>query len=176
MSVNQITALKRTENGKKTRNQGFIPAVVYGRGITTETIKLDKNLLVNILKKCGEKAKLNLVIDEESRVAIIKDIDKKPITNEILHMDLQLVDNEEIVRWDIPIVYEGKEQLEAKRFLLVVNEPQIEVVGKVKDIPDSITVDIRQKNRNDIITIEDLNLHPEVSPIKPNETIVSVIK
>ncbi|WP_341876317.1 hypothetical protein [Defluviitalea saccharophila] len=40
MAVNQIVAMKRTENGKKTRSQGFVPTVVYGKGITTETIKL----------------------------------------------------------------------------------------------------------------------------------------
>lgn len=176
MAVNQIVAMKRTEKGKKTRSEGFVPAVVYGKGITTETIKLDRIILCSILKKCGEKAKLKLIMDEQSKVAIVKDIDKKPITNEMLHVDLQLVDDGETVRWDIPIVYSGKEHLEAKHLLLIVNEPQIEVTGKVENIPDTITVDISNKDAGDTITIEDLNLNPKLKPSKPYNTILSVIK
>jgi large subunit ribosomal protein L25 len=85
-------AQTRTDFGKgaarQLRRAGRIPAVVYGAG-TTSHVSLDAHDLVQALKKKG--VVLDITIDGTSVATVARDIQKDPVRNEIEHVDLLVI-------------------------------------------------------------------------------------
>lgn len=171
-----LTAIQRTEKGKVVRKTGFIPGVIYGKDISSRPVKFSKNHLTRIVKDQGTRAKVHLLLQDEKRQGIIKDVHIDPMTNELCHVDIQLVEKGQKVHWQIPIVFKGREHLESKRLLLDINLDQIEVTGPVDAIPDIIEFDLRTKQFNDAITVGDLDINPDIKVLNPPHTILAVIK
>lgn len=176
MSIATLNATVRNKKGIKTRQQGFIPAVIYGCGIENQPINLHQKGLINILNQHGERTRVNLNLDGKKEIGIIKAVDTHPVTSAIQHIDIQIVDKSEKVNWEIPIIFLGRELLKMKRLLLQVGSSQIKVNGQVDAIPDMIEVDISNKNANDTITIADLNLSSKIRAVKPSDTVLAIIK
>ncbi len=176
MSVATVNATVRNGKAKKSRKEGFIPAVVYGRGVESTPIQFYNKEIIKVIKENGSRTTVRIKIGEEVKIGIIKDIHFDPVTSEMQHLDIQLVDQDEVVNWEIPITFSGREQLKLKRLFLETNLSQIKVTGKVSDIPDFINIDVGEKEPNTDITIADLNLDPAVKTLRPADTILAVVK
>ena len=72
---------------KKLRNDGIIPAIVYGNDIDTVSISIKKADLLKVIKNAGRNGVLSLNLDEKSKNVILRDYQSDPVTNEILHVD-----------------------------------------------------------------------------------------
>ncbi|MBM7582936.1 large subunit ribosomal protein L25 [Caldicoprobacter guelmensis] len=175
MRVATLTALPRNEKGKKARREGFIPGVVYGREIKSLSVKFIKRDFLKVLKEYGERPRVKLLLDNQERMALVKDIDKEPITGEILHVDLQLVAAGQKITCDIPIKFIGREKLKSKGLILQVNIDSINVTGEASIIPEHFVVDVGDKNEGDAVTIQDLNIHPEIQITDPPEDAIAVV-
>ncbi|MEA4988034.1 MAG: 50S ribosomal protein L25 [Anaerovorax sp.] len=176
MSIATLNASIRNEKAKKSRKEGFVPAVVYGKGVPSTPIQFHNKDIIKVIKENGSRTTVKIKLDAETKVGIIKDVHVDPVTSEMQHLDIQLVDRDEIVNWEIPITFSGREQLKLKRLFLETNLSQIKVTGKVSDIPDFINVDVGEKNANEDITIADLNLDSTVKSSRPMDTILAVVK
>ena len=176
MAIPILTATKRNEKVKKTRKEGYTPAVIYGKSIQSTPIKFETATIVKLLKENGERTRIQLKVDDEIRIGIIKSVDTDSLTSEIQHLDIQVVEKNETVNWEIPILFVGKETLAPKRLLLQVSLSQIKVTGAASEIPDFITIDVSDKVADTFITIANLNLPAEIKTIKPLDTILAIIK
>jgi len=176
MSVATLNATVRSGKAKKSRREGFVPAVVYGRGVESTPIQFGNKDIVKVIKENGSRTTVRIKIGEEMKIGIIKDIHFDPVTSEMQHLDIQLVDKDEIVNWEIPITFSGREQLKSKRLFLETSLSQIKVTGKVSDIPDFVNIDVSEKEANEDITIADLNLDSTVKTVRPANTILAVVK
>lgn len=176
MNIETLTATVRKEKGKKVRRQGFVPAVIYGQGIESVPIKLVAADITRVLKKHGNRTRLKLKFDDYEKTGIIKDVDFNPVTSTIQHLDIQIVEKDEKVNWEIPIVYAGRDMLESRNLLLQVDISQIKVSGEANDIPDNIKIDVSDKDINDTVTMADLNLDPNITVFRPSETVLAMVK
>jgi len=175
MRVATLTALPRNGKGKKSRREGFIPGVVYGREIKSLPVKFVKREFLKVLREHGERPRVKLIIDNQEKMALVKDIEKEPITGEVLHVDLQLVAAGQKITCDIPIKFIGREKLKSKGLILQVNIDSINVTGEATVIPEHFVVDVGDKNNGDVVTIEDLNIHPEIQITDLPEDAIAVI-
>lgn len=171
-----LTAFNREEKGKVARKHGFIPGVIYGNGIMGETIKFKENEFIKILKQHGERAKIKFMFNDCEKFGIIKDVDRNSINNKVQHVDIQLVKEGEVVNWEIPINYLGKEKLKSKRLLLQTELDKIEVSGNVENIPNTIDLAVGDMGINQVITINDLKLDSSIKSIKSKNTVLGVVK
>lgn len=176
MNVSTLTATIRNESGKKARREGFIPAVIYGKNIQSTPIKFDRKEIIKVLKQNGTRTRILIKLNDEINMGIIKEVDTHPLSFEIQHIDIQKVEKNEMVNWEIPINFTGIEALESKRLFLEASLSQIKVTGEQSQIPDFITIDVGGKNAHDIITIEDLNLDSSIKTAKPSDTILAIVK
>ncbi|WP_066504530.1 50S ribosomal protein L25 [Abyssisolibacter fermentans] len=176
MNVATLTATVRNEKGKKSRRQGFVPAVIYGHAIQSESIKLNYQDVVRVLNQYGGRTRIILNINGEKKIGIIKDVDIESTTSKIQHLDIQLVNNTEKVNWEIPIIFTGREELERRRLILQVNLPQIKVMGELNIIPDALNIDVSNKEANETITIADLKLDDKIRVSKASDTVLAIIK
>ncbi|MFA5528014.1 MAG: 50S ribosomal protein L25 [Peptostreptococcales bacterium] len=176
MSISTLTATIRNEKVNKTRKEGYTPAVIYGKSVESTPIKIDTSSILKVLKEHGDRARIKLNMDDKVKIGIIKSVDIDTLTSQIQHLDIQIIEENEVVNWEIPILFTGRESLESKRLLLHVYFPQIKVTGNANKIPDFIQIDISDKEDDATLTIADLNLTDGIEPEKTPDTVVAIIK
>lgn len=153
MQSSKLAAISRDRLGKggarETRRQAMVPVVVYGKGQETRHFAVkahDLGLTIDHHARI-----LELEVEGGSSVnGLIRDIQRHPVTDEILHMDLLLVSDEDVVRTELPIRLKGSpvgvKQGGQVRSLL----HRVTVDCKVADLPTFFEVDVTtlQAGRN----------------------------
>lgn len=158
-----LNATQRTKKTKKFREEGFIPGVIYGDSVAeTDPVKFDEITLKKILTAHGSNVKLWVKLGEDKKFGFIKEIQRHPVTNKIIHLDVQLVSKNHEVKLQIPITFKGEGDLRKRQLQLQVHKSQVEVLGKIDLMPEVINVDVSQKNSGDTVTFKDFNLDKQV--------------
>ena len=175
MSESVDCDLERTEKDQKARTEGFIPGVVYGKGVESVSIKLDQKDFRRAFQGRPMTSVFKLKLGDEVKNCIIKEIQRHPIKGEILHIDLQAIDKDEIIRLKVPVVFEGKEKLASNRYLLQEFINEVEIMVKAADIPELISVDVGNRELGDKITISDLPIGDDIKVLHDEDEILAVV-
>lgn len=180
-----ITAKHRNKTGRsdtrKLRTDGFIPAVLYGKGLDTLHLFLnEKELSMTLHKVGGESALMNLKIEDKKKSAskpvIIKELQQDPITNHILHVDFQVISLTEKIKVKVRITTKGEAPGVKAGGILEHSLREVEVECLPKDIPEKIEVNISLLEIGDVIHIKDLTFPPGVVPAEDEESsILSIV-
>jgi large subunit ribosomal protein L25 len=73
---------------KKVRQDGFLPAVLYGRDLPKAVpIKLSVRECAKGVSKCGVGTEVNLDVEGVSYRARIQEIQKDPVSRDVIHVD-----------------------------------------------------------------------------------------
>lgn len=169
-----LSATERVEKANQVRKQGFVPGTVYGKGTGSINIKLDQKELRNLLKN-SKKTNFKVRIGDDVKQCIIREIQKDPVTNEILHVSMQTIHGDDIIRMKVPVVYHGKEKLTAGLHLLQEHVPEVEVMGKATEIPEYVTVDVIGRKLGDKITVGDIQPVDGIKIMDDANEILAVI-
>src|SRR3712207_233077 len=108
-----LTAEPRTMGGtrpsRRLRREGRIPAVVYGRGADPAPVTVAyRELRAALTTDAGLNAILNLRLDGDTVLAIVKDIQRHPVRNEVAHVDFIRISRDEAVTVEVPVVLDGE--------------------------------------------------------------------
>ena len=182
MPMPELTIKQRTETGKQVakrlRRQGVVPAVLYG-GARPETITVDPKSVLRIIHgREGSTQLLNLTFEDGggSRMAIIRDLQFDPVSERLLHVDLQEVtaDRPITVRVAVHPVGEAVGVKDQKGILNVVLH-ELDVSCLPTLIPDRIDADVSALMIGDVLTVGEL-LAPEGVRIlnDPGQAVVTV--
>jgi large subunit ribosomal protein L25 len=150
---------------KRLRRQGVVPAVLYG-GARSEAVSVDpKAVLRMIAGHAGTTQLLSLKMegDGSSRLAIIRAMQFDPVTERLLHVDIQEVsaDKPITVRVAIHPVGEAIGVKDTKGILnLVLHELTVSCLPAA--IPERIDADVTRLAIGDVLTIGDLTAPPGV--------------
>jgi large subunit ribosomal protein L25 len=169
-----LRAKIRKEKAKKTRKKGKIPGILYGPGIDNIKIEIDPKELNEILKKETETSHISLKIAEKEFSVLIKEIQRDPIKDRILHIDFFQPSVKEKIRVSVPLVLEGRSEVQKLGGVIIKNLSEIEVKGFWKDIPKEIKVDISKlKNFEDKILVSDLKLPKGIEILRGKEEVIA---
>lgn len=106
-----LSAKTRQETGKKVksiREQGNIPAVLYGHNIEPKNLSIKYTDFDRVYKVAGESTLIDLSIDEGATVKVlVQDHQLDPRINHFLHVDLLQVNMKEKIHTEIPIKFTG---------------------------------------------------------------------
>jgi large subunit ribosomal protein L25 len=167
---------------RRLRRSGKVPAILYGGHNEPRQILLDhQNLLTLLVNERFFSTILQLKISGESQAAIVKDVQRHPAKNQILHMDLQRVLENEKIRMTIPLHFKGaagspgvKTQGGVVSHLLNL----VEVMCLPKDLPEFLEIDLSQMEINDIKRLSDIPLPAGVTLVDlahgRDEPVVSI--
>ena len=110
MDIIELSTKKRAEKGKnearKLRKAGFIPAIMYSRGKDTILLSVDYRQFKNLYSKGLRKNSILLLsIDgtSKSKNILLKEIQKNPVTDEILHLDFYEIDIKQALDIEVKI-------------------------------------------------------------------------
>ena len=170
-----LNAIERQKTSARFRELGFVPGVLYGDNIPAgSNVKFDEKALRTIINKHGSNANITIVFNDQKKVGFIKEIQRKPITGALVHVDVQIVSKEHEIKRQIPIVFNGEDVLMSKHLQLNVSKSEILVFGKIAIMPDTIFVDVSEMELKDTITYTNFNLDKNLKIEEP-DTIYAVI-
>ena len=163
------------------RKEGFLPSVVYGHNFETIPIQIKYKDFENAFKKAGESTLITLKISANpptgGEPVIIKDIQKDPVTDEIIHADFYKVNLKEKIKAMIPIVVVGESEIVKSGGILVKTVNELEVEALPQDLPHALQIDISKLNNfGDQILVKDILVSSGVKIEVNPEDVVALIQ
>ena len=147
---------------KRLREQGFLPASVYGPKIESINVKGKLSDFEDIFEKVGETGLVDLNLEDvkENYVVLFKNPQYHPITDQLIHLDLYQVDLSQKVSVAVPVEITGEAPAaESGEGILVQSLNEIEIEALPTDLPEKFVVDVSSLSKiDDAITIADLKI------------------
>ena len=143
----ELKAEKREILGKKVENlrqQGMLPAVVFGKELGSISITLDQKEFEKVYEEVGESALVDVIVSDEKPVKVlIKEVDLNPVSDEIIHANLHAVSLTEKATATIPIEIVSESPIvKSGEGMLLTLLDEVEVEALPQDLPPEIKLDI----------------------------------
>ncbi|MDA0799810.1 MAG: 50S ribosomal protein L25 [Chloroflexi bacterium] len=146
--MDQITveAQPRTALGKKVgalRRSGITPIHVYGSKVESLTLQTSTVDLVHALNTAGLTTPITVKVGSDEHFVVVKQIQKHPVTDRVLHVDLFTISRTERIHASVPLHFEG-EALAAREEGAQLSEDLHELMleAMALEMPHGITVDL----------------------------------
>ena len=175
MSTNfTINAKSREDTGKGAsrrlrRLTGEVPAIIYGGKKDAEKISLlHKDITKALENDAVYSSIISLSIDGKAEDTIIKDIQRHPAKQIILHMDFLRVSKTTKLQTRVPLNFINEDTCVGVKLgggLIAHTMTDIEVSCLPKDLPESIDVDMAEVDVGQIVHLSDLTLPDGVESV-----------
>ena len=147
MSSDKITlqAEKRELTGKKLktlRAQGKIPATMYERGKDSVNVQVAYMPLLKVWKQAGKHHPVELNVDGQNHLTMIKDVDYDPVKGTLSHLAFHAINKNEKVEAEVPLQMIGQAPAQIAGLLVRLNTDHVVVKGLPNDIPNVIEIDV----------------------------------
>ncbi len=154
--------LRKEEDGKvkEMRKSGYIPAVVYGPGSDNKNIKVKALDFNRVFAVAGESHLIDVNIGDSSVKVIVKDTQKDPVKDNIIHIDFYQVDMNKKITAEIPLNFIGESKaVKEMGGTLIKNLNSLEVRCLPGDLIDGFDIDLSVlDNFNSAIRVSDIGL------------------
>ena len=161
----ELVAEFRDAQGKgasrRLRHANKVPAILYGGHRDPRALSLDHTRLLLLLdNERFYSTIINLKVGELNQAAILKDVQRHPAKNAIVHVDLQRVLDDEKIRITIPLHFKGEAVSPGVKKGGVVSHlrNELEVTCLPKDLPEFVDVDLSGVDINQMVYLADLKL------------------
>ncbi len=167
MSVNmQVVAEVRAERGKAEnrrlrRLKDKIPGVVYGAGKENQFLVLShKDMMLALEHESFYSQILTLNIGSAQEKVVLKDLQRHPVKNRLLHVDFLRVDPKEKLKMNVPLHFVGEEECEAVKDGGVITHlmNEVEIKCLPDNLPEFIEVDVSKLEMDYSLHLSDLKL------------------
>ena len=182
MARPKLSAEPRAVLGKKVatlRRAGRLPAVVYGAGTESQAISLDMHEFQLLHRHSGRHAVLDLTVtgDGKAQPVLMHTIQEHPISRLPIHVDLLVVNLQEEMTVDVPVVAVGESvAIDKLGGVLLHLHDAVVVRAKPDDLPSTIEMDITGLDSFEaVLHASDLHMPPGVTLVTdPSEPIMRV--
>jgi large subunit ribosomal protein L25 len=162
----ELVAEFRETQGKgasrRLRHEGKVPAILYGGHSDARALTLShQKLLIMLDNERFYSTILNLKVGDQTQAAILKDVQRHPFKNAVLHIDFQRVEENEKIRISIPLHFTGaavSPGVKSQGGIVSHMRNDVEVSCLPKDLPEFIEVDISGLSLNESIHLSQLKI------------------
>lgn len=141
-----LTVMQRTIFGKKLnsfRKEGNIPANIYGRDFKSQSVSARLKDFSKVYKIAKETGVVYLDFDKKELPVLIKNVQRHPVNDNILHVDLRKIDLKQKIQTEVPVKVVGQsEAVNLKGGVLLTQSESLLVEALPTDIPHQIEVDL----------------------------------
>lgn len=166
----------RTEFGKgfarRLRMDNKVPAVLYGHGTDPVHLVLPRHETALIARNANALIELEIP-GSSNELAIIKDIQRHPLSRHLQHVDLLLVKRGEKVQVDIPVIVEGETVSPA---VAVVDIQHVTIEADALKLPEQVVVNVEGMEDGVQIFAGDLDLGAGVELVTDAELLVVAVQ
>lgn len=148
-----------SRRARRARRDGFVTAVLYGRGQEPVQLQVPHEDLRRVLAHEGRGGIFQITIagEEQPRMAVLKEL-QTDFNHNLIHADFQQVQMDQPVRMVIPIIFLGGEQPERKGWIVEHQISEIEISARPADLPERLYVDVSHLQPGQMLEVRDLPL------------------
>ncbi|WP_454829579.1 50S ribosomal protein L25/general stress protein Ctc [Pseudoxanthomonas wuyuanensis] len=188
-TTHEIQVQRREDEGKgasrRLRRAGTVPAIVYGGELKPVSIQLNHNeVWLASQNDWFYSSILDLSLNGDIQKVLLRDMQRHPFKQQIMHLDFQRVNENETLRASVPLHFLNEDKSPAGKSAEVVvthelNEVQISCLPK--DLPEFIEVDLAELAVGDVIHLSNIKLPagvelPELKLGKEHDVAVVIAK
>lgn len=169
----EVTARPPQKKGpnRRTRRGGAVPAVMYGPAQPARPIAVDPEKLVGLFKATGDRnTVVSVKIGDDAPVpCLVREVQRHPLSREILHVDFYAVPREADVEVMVPLrpVGRPKGALLGGRLRLIRRE--VKVACRYDRIPSTIDVDVSELDIGGFVKASQIPTSEGVSLVLPHD-------
>ncbi|MDX8367628.1 50S ribosomal protein L25/general stress protein Ctc [Cytobacillus sp. IB215665] len=141
---------------RKLREEGKIPAVIYGENYESKAIFIHGADFLKTIKEAGRNGIITLSLNNDQHSVMLHDIQKDPLKSDILHADFQVVNMKSEVEVDVNIQLIGDAIGVKDGGVLQQPLHQVSVRALPTNIPTSIDIDVSNLEVGQTISIGDI--------------------
>jgi large subunit ribosomal protein L25 len=159
------------------RKHGRVPGVLFGHGAPPTPITLDAKALDELLHGGGRNHLLDITIDGATKdTALVREVQRHPITRRVLHADLQRVSATEEISASLPLVPVGvAEGVKNDGGVMDLVLHTVEVTGPANALPEHIEADVTGLSIGDRFTAGELVLPPGIKlELDPATVLITI--
>ena len=144
------------QDASQLRRSGRVPGVLYG-GSSQVHFSVDE-VQLNKLLSSPDTLQINLDLDGKQYPAILQEIQRHPVTDRVVHMDLLELVPGKLVKVALPVHVTGNSEGVRSGGRLAINYRKVRILGNPESLPDAITVDISPLKIGDMVRVRELNV------------------
>jgi large subunit ribosomal protein L25 len=180
----ELEVSKRDVTGKNVRflrREGKTPAKIYGPGIDSMPVLVETKTMEQILGKAGETDLITLKLhgSKSHPKVLIREVQRKPITDELLHIDFYQADLTQLIKVDVPLVFTGEAPISKRKNVSIITMLDTLHIEALPDhLPHDIEVDISVLEEVDqAIQVKDIKLNPELTlHTDPEQMVIRAVE
>lgn len=160
---------------KELRNQGKIPAVMYGKTVEDTPIYVDEADLSKLIREKGRSAIVKLQINGTQQPVVIGDIQRDPVRQQILHVDFKEINMQEELTTEVDVHFLGEEKVTNKGAVLQKQLHQLPITCLPDSLPSTVEVDVSTMDVGDTLTVSDLVPKAGVSVALDDDAVIATV-
>ncbi|SDO59624.1 50S ribosomal protein L25/general stress protein Ctc [Alkalicoccus daliensis] len=140
----------------KIRQQGNIPAVVYGKKFESKAVAVNEIDFIKTMRVEGKTGVFKMDIDGTQTDVMIYDIQFDTLKNEVIHVDFYAADMKVEMDADVPVALVGESKGVKEGGVLQQAVYELSVRALPRELPDQIEVNVEELDVNDALLVKDL--------------------
>jgi large subunit ribosomal protein L25 len=156
-----LEAMERTEfqrsSLRKLRDNGKIPAVVYGSNKESKPVSISAGDLLKTIRDNGRNGIISLQLNGKRQNVILSDYQADPLKREIIHADFLTVDMSTELQVNVRIQLDGEAMGVKDGGVLQQTLHELSITTTPDQIPQAIIVDIANLQVNENLTVADIS-------------------
>lgn len=178
MEDTKLVAKKRdlqgSANSRRMRRDGTLPGVVYGEGKKATAVQIDTHEFEKLLHHhTSETLLVDIEIEDEGTASVlVKDVQRHPVTSELVHVDLLKVAADRPIQVDISMEIIGEAAGVKTGGVLELIMHSIGVECLPGDLVESIELDVSELEIGTSLKVSDIKLSPKLKLLSDPEAIV----
>jgi large subunit ribosomal protein L25 len=167
-----------SSSSRRLRAEGQIPAVLYGHGMDSLSIHVDRReLRLALTGPAGYNALVNLSVDGEVHPTIVKSLQRDPVRRNVTHIDFLVVSLDEVIEISVPFQIVGEAKAVLSEGGLV--DPAVDTITirtTPGNVPGAFTYDVSELQIGDVIRVSELTMPEGVELVDdPEMAIVTAL-
>jgi large subunit ribosomal protein L25 len=181
----KLNVAERAQTGRsasrRLRKANRVPAILYGKHTKPESLSIEGPEFVRLLKSVGDRAvliELQRGSNSDKALSFLQEVQRDPITDKYLHVDLQEVKGDEKFEIRVPVHVTGESfGVKNQSGVLEMATHALRVRVLPKDLPESITVDVTDLKVGETFKVGSLKPMPGVEFLDPKgQPVVSCVE
>jgi large subunit ribosomal protein L25 len=167
-----------TTAAQAVRASGRVPLILYGHGSEPEALSAEARAFEELLLHGGRSGMIALEDDGKTKdTALVREIQRDPVTRRVIHADLLRVSAHEDVRTRVRIVPTGTAR-GVRDFggVMDVLVHELEIEGPVDSLPHQLEIDVAELGIHQHVVASDIALPKKFTLITPADTVVIAIE
>ena len=178
MKTFELVGTPRSEYGKKAaksfRKENLVPCNLYGNGENvTFTVTVDD---VRKLIYTPDTMAVALTIGEAKKMAVVKELQFHPVSEQLLHIDFLEVTEDKPVTVAIPVQLQGHAEGVKAGGKLALEMKKLKVNGIYTQIPNRVEIDVTNLGLGKKLYVEAVTMPEGLKLMNPADSCVARVK